>query len=376
MSFLHTLWTEWNWYCQDVIVAVLLVILFFTGRELSSREYWRQAFKRVFERPLICISFAILCIYVLIAVLDSVGYHPLLRDKDGIVMRSTKTDKKLYDEEGLSVLDLMLSGLRNAKEKTYSAPLAANQFSKEMMVNDDGTMERGYPKLKHLHLLGTDRVGTDVLYMSLKAVRTGIIIGAFTTLLVIPFAILFGVVAGYFGGIVDDIIQYIYTVLSSIPSIFLIMAFIIVYGRGLTQLCIIMGVTSWTGLCRVLRGETLKLRESDYVQAAEAMGVSRFRIITKHLIPNVMHIVLITAVLSFSGRVLAEAVLSYLGIGVGGDTMSWGVMINDARLELARSPVIWWKLCAAFVFMLGLVLPANLFGDAVRDALDPKLRTQ
>jgi peptide/nickel transport system permease protein len=137
-----------------------------------------------------------------------------------------------------------------------------------------------------------------------------------------------------------------------------------------------MGITSWTGLCRVLRGETLKLREADFVQASEAMGIPRLKIMLKDIVPNVMHIVLITAVLSFSGRVLAEAVLSYLGVGVGADTISWGTMINDARLELARSPVIWWKLFAAFIFMLGLVLPANLFGDAVRDALDPKLRTQ
>jgi len=155
-------------------------------------------------------------------------------------------------------------------------------------------------------------------------------------------------------------------VLSSIPAILLIVAFMIVFGRGLPQLCIIMGITSWTGLCRVLRGETLKLREADFVQASEAMGIPRLKIMLKDIVPNVMHIVLITAVLSFSGRVLAEAV----------HTISWGTMINDARLELARSPVIWWKLFAAFIFMLGLVLPANLFGDAVRDALDPKLRTQ
>ena len=114
----------------------------------------------------------------------------------------------------------------------------------------------------------------------------------------------------------------------------------------------------------------------EYVQACEAMGVSRGRILWNHIVPNLMHIVLITAVLSFSGRVLGEAVLSYIGIGVGADTISWGVMINDARLEMARDPVVWWKLVSAFIFMVGLVLPANLFGDALRDALDPRLRTE
>jgi peptide/nickel transport system permease protein len=129
-------------------------------------------------------------------------------------------------------------------------------------------------------------------------------------------------------------------------------------------------------LCRVLRGEALKLREVEYVQVAEATGLSRLRIMARHIAPNVMHVVLITAVLSFSGRVLAEAILTYVGIGVGSDTISWGVMINDALRELARDPVIWWKLAAVLVFMLGLVLPANLFGDALRDALDPRLRTE
>jgi len=145
-------------------------------------------------------------------------------------------------------------------------------------------------------------------------------------------------------------------------------------GPGLLQLCLAMGLSSWTGLCRLLRGETLRLRESDYVQASVGLGVSSPRIILRHILPNVLHLVLINMVLRFSGEVLAEAALTYLGIGVGAETMSWGTMINDARTELTRSPVIWWKLAGAFVFMLGLVLPANLFGDAVRDALDPRLR--
>jgi len=122
--------------------------------------------------------------------------------------------------------------------------------------------------------------------------------------------------------------------------------------------------------------EVLKLREVEFIQAADAFGVSRVKIIVSHLIPNVMHLVLISVVLRFSGLVLSEAVLAYIGIGVDPSTPSWGNMINQSRLELARDPVVWWNLAAAFVFMLGLVLPANLFGDAVRDALDPRLRTR
>ena len=239
------------------------------------------------------------------------------------------------------------------------------------------------------HVLGTDKAGQDVLYMALKSVRTGLVIGTLTTLIVTPFAILFGVLAGYLGGRTDDIIYYVYTTLSSIPDILLISAAMLIFQVGLTAketilsaderlvyLCIIMGITSWTGLCRLIRAEVLKLREIEYIQAADAFGISRATIMLRHLVPNVLHIVLISVILRFSGLVLAEAVLAYVGIGVDPSMQSWGNMINQARLELAREPVVWWNLLAAFVFMLGLVLPANVFGDAVRDALDPRLRTQ
>lgn len=244
----------------------------------------------------------------------------------------------------------------------------------------------------YYHLFGTDQVGNDVFYKSLKSIRTGLLIGTLTTLVMLPFAIVLGMMAGYFRGWVDDIIQYLYTTLSSIPGVLLIAAailslqvymannseqFLTVTERSDTRLlflCIILGITSWTSLCRLLRAETLKLREIDYVQAANALGVSHIRIMTRHLFPNLMHIVLITIVLQFSGLVLAEAVLSYIGVGVDPIMDSWGNMINSARLEMAREPMVWWSLSAAFVFMFGLVLSANLFSDAVRDAFDPRLR--
>lgn len=242
------------------------------------------------------------------------------------------------------------------------------------------------------HIFGTDKVGQDVFYLSIKSVRTGLVIGTLTTLVMLPFAVLLGVMAGYFRGWVDDLIQYLYTTLSSIPGVLLIAAAILsiqvyianhpelfetVSDRAdlrLLALCVILGITSWTSLCRLLRGETLKLREMDYIQAAVAFGVGRFTIIARHILPNVMHIVLIIVVLDFSGLVLAEAVLSYVGVGVDPSTASWGNMINGARLELAREPVVWWSLLAAFVMMFTLVLAANLFSDAVRDAFDPRLK--
>jgi peptide/nickel transport system permease protein len=240
------------------------------------------------------------------------------------------------------------------------------------------------------HVFGTDKVGQDVLYQILKSVRTGLIIGLVTTLVMLPMAVLLGIVAGYYRGWVDDVIQYVYTVLNSIPGVLLIAAAVLMMqvvidthpqwfstaaeraDLRLLALCFILGITSWTGLCRLLRGETLKLRELEYIQAAQAFGVSNTRIILRHILPNLMHIVIIALVMDFSGLVLAEAVLSYVGIGVDPTMTSFGTMINNARMELGREPVVWWSLAAAFSAMFILVLAANLFADAVRDAFDPR----
>lgn len=242
---------------------------------------------------------------------------------------------------------------------------------------------------QYVHVLGTDKIGRDILYIAIQSIRTGVLIGTLTTLFMLPFALALGMMAGYYRGWIDDVIQYIYTTLSSIPGVLLISACILVlqvvianhanwFGTlaqradaRLLALCVVLGLTSWTSLCRLLRAETMKLREQEFVLAARTMGVRPARILWQHILPNVMHIVLITLVLDFSGLVLAEAVLSYVGVGVDPTTMSWGNMINSSRLELARSPIVWWPLLSALVFMFGLVLSANLFADRVRDAFEP-----
>lgn len=240
------------------------------------------------------------------------------------------------------------------------------------------------------HVLGTDKVGRDVLYLTIKSIRTGVLIGTLTTLFMLPFALLLGLLSGYFRGWVDDVIQYVYTTLSAIPGVLLITAAVLVLqvtianhphwfnsmadraDARLLALCIILGVTSWTSLCRLLRGETLKLRQLEYIQAAKVMQSRPMAILRRHVLPNVMHIVLITLVLDFSGLVLAEAILSYVGVGVDPTTISWGHMINSSRLELARDPMVWWPLVSSMLAMFVLVLSANLFADRVRDAFDPR----
>lgn len=242
------------------------------------------------------------------------------------------------------------------------------------------------------HVFGTDRTGNSVLVFALKSVRTALVIGGLTTLVVLPLALLLGVTAGYLRGWVDEVIQYVYTLLASIPDVLLIAASVLllqvfidknqgVFETALERadarlffLCLILGITSFTGLCRLVRGETLKLRELEYIQSARAFGVSTPRVLWRHIVPNLMHLVLINTVMQFSGFVLAEAVLSYVGVGVDPKTASFGVMINTARSELSATPVVWWTLATAFGFMFLIVLSANLLADAVRDAFDPRTR--
>jgi len=242
------------------------------------------------------------------------------------------------------------------------------------------------------HVLGTDKVGQDIFYLALKSVRTSLVIGTLTTLVLLPVGVAMGISAGYFKGWIDDAIQYVYTTLNSIPGVLLIAAAVLmmqVYidlhpetfqtavqraDLRLLFLCIILGLTSWTGLARLLRGESLKLSQLEYIQAAHAFGVHDARILARHILPNVSHIVIIAMVMDFSGLVLAEAVLSYVGVGVDPSTNSFGTMINAARMEMAREPVVWWALATAFTFMFALVLAANLFADAVRDGFDPRVR--
>ncbi|MFO1221471.1 MAG: ABC transporter permease [Burkholderiaceae bacterium] len=244
----------------------------------------------------------------------------------------------------------------------------------------------------HYHVLGTDRTGNDVLVQALKSVRTAFVIGTLATLATVPVALGLGVLAGYFKGWVDEAVQYLYTVLSAVPNVLLIAACVLMvqvfidthaelFDTGLERadlklalLCVILGLTGWATLCRLVRAETLKLRDLEFMQAAEAFGVPHGRTMLRHVVPNVMHLVLITTVLNFSDLILYEAVLTYVGVGVDPSVNSFGGMINLARNEMSGEPLVWWSFVAAFGFMVALVLAANLFADGVRDAFDPRAR--
>ncbi|WP_408098883.1 ABC transporter permease [Peredibacter sp. HCB2-198] len=221
------------------------------------------------------------------------------------------------------------------------------------------------------HWFGTDIFGRDVLAKVLHGTQIAMSVGLATSLIAIPIGVILGALAGYFGGWIDDVITWLYTTFSSIPNIMLLISITMILGKGLFAVYIALGATSWVTLCRLIRGEVMKHKEREYVQAAGAIGGGHFRKLFIHILPNVTHIVIINTSLQFQFAIKSEVILSYLGLGVQGEP-SWGTMIDDAKLELARG--VWWQLAGATTAMFIVVLAFNLLGDALRDALDPKLK--
>ncbi len=328
---------------ENLVPALLLAAGVWLLRRANQTPLWRDAFRRLRTNPAAKAAAAIVAVYACIGIADSIGW---------------------FDPQTQERRTLVDAVFERPKERTYSAPLAG--------------ITTGEPKsqpLRGKHILGTDSIGADVLYRTLKGVRTAFLIAGTTTVLVIPVALALGMTGGYYGRWRDDLIAYAYTVLASIPGILLQVALVLVLGKGVFQICIALGVTRWVGLCRLVRGETIKHRDREYVRAAKALGVADTHILFRHILPNLLPVVIISSTLGFSGLILSEAILSYLGVGVPDNIGSWGNMIDGARDELARDPVIWWNLAAASGAITGLALALNLLGDSLRDAVDPRLRS-
>ncbi len=200
-------------------------------------------------------------------------------------------------------------------------------------------------------------------------------IGGVSCLIAIPIGVTLGLIAGYYGKWLDDGIQFVYTVFGSVPDILLIIAIALLLGKSLSSIYIALGFTSWIGLCRLVRGETLKHRDREYVRAAKALGASNTRILVKHILPNLLPAIIISVTLLFSSLALYETILSYVGVGVTPRMGSWGNMIDNSRSELTRDPSVWWGITFSAGALLLLVLSLNVLADALRDAIDPRLRT-
>lgn len=281
---------------------------------IKENSLWKDAFQRLVADKWALISLIIVCVYSLIAILASMGY-----------------------------------------------------------IGADWAREVGGSNLppSSEHWFGTDIFGRDVLAKVLHGTKIAMSVGLMTSLIAIPIGVVLGACAGYFGGWIDDFITWLYTVFSSIPNIMLLISITMILGKGLFAVYIALGATSWVTLCRLIRGEVIKHKEREYVQAAGAIGGGHFRKLFLHILPNVTHIVIINTSLQFQFAIKSEVILSYLGLGVQGEP-SWGTMIDDAKLELSRG--VWWQLAGATLAMFLVVLAFNLLGDALRDSLDPKLK--
>jgi ABC-type dipeptide/oligopeptide/nickel transport system permease subunit len=249
------------------------------------------------------------------------------------------------------------------------------QFKDETPPYQQQNLSERYlaPNLLSAHPLGTDGLGRDVFQRLVQGTRVAFRVGIVTSMIAIPIGVLLGCLAGYFGGRTDDIIVWLYSTFASIPGLLFILAIAMVVGRGLMGVYLGIGLTTWVGLCRLIRAEVIKHRTRPYVMAARALGMGPFRIIFHHILPNVFHVVIVTFTLRFPASIGTEVFMSFLGIGVQGEP-SWGTMISNARLRLWQG--VWWEMTFVTLAIFGIVLAFNLLGDALRDALDPRLRTQ
>lgn len=230
-----------------------------------------------------------------------------------------------------------------------------------------------YEKPSRSHIMGTDGLGRDVCARLIQGTRVAFQVGIITSLIAIPLAVFLGALAGFCGGKVDDLIVWLYSTFACMPSLLFILAISMVVGKGLLGVYMGIGCTTWVGLCRLIRGEVLKHKAQTYVKAAHVLGYGQFRIIFRHILPNLMHLVIINFSLNFPSAISTEVLMSYLGIGVQ-DQPSWGVMISNARVRLWQG--VWWELGFTTLAIFLIVLAFNILGDALRDALDPRLRTQ
>ena len=231
--------------------------------------------------------------------------------------------------------------------------------------------EHRYEPPSARHWMGTDNLGRDVAQRLVQGTRIAFHVGIVTSLIAIPLGVLLGLLGGYCGGKVDSLVVWLCATVASMPGLLFILAISLVVGQGLLGIYMGIGLTTWGGTCRIIRAEVMKHRDRAYVQAAKTLGYSAARIMFRHILPNVAHIILIQFSIRFPSAVSTEVFISFLGIGVQGEP-SWGVMINNARTRLWQG--VWWEMTFTTLAIFVLVLAFNHIADHLRDRLDPALR--
>lgn len=301
---------------------------------------WSEAWSELRRRRLVRAALWIIGLFAVVALYGEIVYR----------WYSMKDETPAYQRVNLQERYVAPSFLRH--------PFEGRSFTQGLRV------------LAH-HPLGTDNLGRDVLQRAIQGARIAFQVGVITALIAIPIGALLGAVAGYFGGRVDETVVWLYSTVSCMPGLLFILAISMVVGKGLLGVYLGIGLTTWVGLCRLIRAEVMKHRDRPYVLAARSLGYSAPRIVFLHILPNVFHIIIISFSLRFPSAIGTEVFMSFLGIGVQGEP-SWGIMIGNARLRLWQG--VWWEMATVTVAILAVVLAFNLAGDALRDALDPRLR--
>ncbi len=336
-----------------------------TSGLVKSDNIWKAGLRRFLRKRIAVVSLTIVALFSLMIFLSVTGLlakdwqreaglpdaNPTFMGKatggDGVVIE--KVEGKQID---ISAVDPLAPRYKEWAEKAANVKEAVNVRADTLPF-------------------GGDRLGRDVLAKVIKGSEISVMVGIVAALLATTIGTTLGAISGFFGGKVGDLLEWLYNVFTSIPNILLIFAFAAVLGRGITTVVVILGFTGWTGIYRLVRAEYMKHRSREYVQAAEAIGVPKKAQMFRHILPNVSHVVLVQMSILIVGFIKAEVILSYLGLGVPLDAVSWGTMLSEAQSDLLRGKR--WQLAAATGFMAIFVTSFSLMADALRDALDPKL---
>ena len=321
------------------------------------RTLWAEAWGRLRRNRLAMVCLWIVAIYTVLAAYGEGVYR----------WHQWKDITPRYQSANLDNQHLQPSWLRSP----FAAHVDDSVSGESEAVSGWQRFTNGVRELSR-HPLGTDGLGRDVFARLVQGTRIAYQVGIITSLIAIPIGVLLGCLAGYFGGRTDDFIVWLYSTFAAIPGLLFILAIAMVVGQGLLGVYLGIGLTMWVGLCRLIRGEVMKHKQRPYVTAAQALGIHPLKIIFKHILPNVFHVVIVTFTLRFPAAIGTEVFLSFLGIGVQGEP-SWGIMISNARLRLWHG--VWWEMAFVTAAVFFIVLAFNLLGDALRDALDPRLRS-
>jgi oligopeptide transport system permease protein len=326
---------------------------------------WRQAMRRLWQDRIGVAALAVVGLFAVMIIL--VSLHLLA--SDWAEERGVHYANPTFLGPGPDELAMIEPPPGKMLDLTAVDPLAPHYANIERRTRQLETTLR--PRVRTLPF-GGDRYGRDVLKKAIKGAQVSIIVGLASALVATFIGSVLGAFSGFFGGRVGDVLEWLYNVFTSVPYILLIFAFAAVSGRGIASVIVILGLTGWTGVYRLLRAEYIKHHNREYVRAAQAIGAAALRRMFVHILPNVSHVILVQISLNVVAFIKAEVILSFLGLGVSVDSVSWGTMLNEAQTELILGK--WWQLAAATLFMAVFVTAFSLFTDSLRDALDPKLR--